>query len=167
LILRVDTQRLTLTGDGVDLPCAIGRGGGCPAEDKREGDGKTPIGRWPYRGILLRPGRVTLPAGLKLPWRWLRPSDGWSDGPDDPAYNRPVVHPYPHSAELLWREDGLYDVIVALGHNDAPPVPGMGSAIFLHCWRDGAPTEGCVAVERQKLLELLPALQLGQSLEIV
>ena len=101
-----------------------------------------------------------------LPWRWLRPDDGWSDDVRDPAYNRPIRHPHAFSAERLWREDGLYDIIVVLGHNDAPPKPDAGSAIFLHCWRDGAPTEGCVAIARDDLLALLPLLHAGDVLEI-
>ena len=46
--------------------------------------------------------------------------------------------------------------MVILGHNDDPPVPGLGSAIFLHVAKDGyAPTEGCVALSREDLLALL------------
>ena len=148
------------------IPCSIGKGGLVAAADKREGDGATPIGTWPIRGVLLRPDRVALPEGLRLPWRWIRPQDGWSDGADDPAYNRPVRHPHPYSAEPLWRDDGLYDVIVVLGHNDAPAVPGAGSAIFWHCWRDGAPTEGCVAIARDALIGLLPEFAQGDAVEI-
>lgn len=149
------------------IPCSIGRGGLIAAGDKREGDGATPIGLWPVRGVLLRPDRVALRKGLKLPWRWIRPDDGWSDGVNDPAYNRPVRHPHAYSAERLWREDGLYDVVVVLGHNDAPPVPGAGSAIFLHCWRDGATTEGCVAIAKDEMLRLLPNLAATVSVEII
>ena len=84
----------------------------------------------------------------------------------DPAYNRPVRHPHGFSAEHLWRQDGLYDVVIVLGHNDAPPVPKLGSAIFLHCWRDGAPTEGCVAMAREDLLALLVELAPGDRITI-
>jgi len=149
------------------IPCSIGKGGLVAAADKTEGDGASPIGVWPIRGVLLRPDRVALPEGLQLPWRWIRPSDDWSDGVDDPAYNRPVRHPHGFSAERLWREDGLYDVIVVLGHNDAPVVPGAGSAIFWHCWREGAATEGCVAVAKGELLALLPQIGVGDAIEIV
>ena len=145
--------------------CAIGLGGAIPAGDKREGDGATPLGEWSCRGVLLRPDRVP-PLPLRLPWRWLRADDGWSDDPADPAYNRPVRHPHAFSAERLWREDGLYDAIVVLGHNDRPALSGLGSAIFLHCWRDGAPTEGCVALARDELLGLLPRLAPGDTLLI-
>jgi len=148
------------------IPCCIGRGGLIAAADKREGDGATPTGIWPIRGVLLRPDRGDLPKGLALPLRWIRPDDGWSDDARDPAYNRPVRHPHRFSAEKLWRGDGLYDAIVVLGHNDTPPKAGAGSAIFLHCWRDGATTEGCVAIAKEDLLALLPALQPGDMLEI-
>ena len=148
------------------IPCSIGKSGLIAAADKREGDGASPIGVWSIRGVLLRPDRVTLPSRLQLPWRWIRPDDGWSDGVDDPAYNRPVRHPHGFSAERLWRQDELYDVVVVLGYNDAPIVQGAGSAIFWHCWRDGATTEGCVAIARQDMIGLLPACAPGDALEI-
>lgn len=161
----MSTAALMLHADGRSIPCSIGRGGAVPAERKREGDGATPMGTWPIRGVLLRPGRVSaLP--LAVPWRWLRPDDGWSDDPADPAYNRPVRHPHRHAAERLWRDDMLYDAIVVLGHNDAPPRAGAGSAIFWHCWREGAPTEGCVAVAKRDLLAALPLLRRDQALTI-
>jgi L,D-peptidoglycan transpeptidase YkuD (ErfK/YbiS/YcfS/YnhG family) len=164
--LEVDTQAGLLHGYGRSMACSIGRSGTIAAADKREGDGATPLGAWPIRAVLLRPDRVTVPIGLALPWRWIQPTDGWSDALGDPAYNRPVRHPHGFSAERLWREDGLYDVIVILGHNDAPAVAGLGSAIFLHCWRDGATTEGCVALPKDDLLALLPQIVPGEPLTI-
>lgn len=158
--------RLLHAGESA-IACSIGRSGWVQDALKREGDGATPLGRWPLRGVLLRPDRVAPPPGLRLPWRWLAPDDGWGDAPGDPGYNRPVRHPHPASAERLWRDDGLYDVIVVLGHNDAPVVAGRGSAIFWHCRRDdGAATEGCVAIARAELLALLPALAPGDMLVI-
>ena len=147
------------------MPCAIGRSGVCAASDKREGDGRTPLGVWPIRGILLRPGRID-PAGIRLPWRWIRAGDGWSDDPTDPAYNRPVRLPRGFSTESLIRADDAYDVIVILGHNDRPPIPGQGSAIFFHL-SEGRPTAGCVAVERGDMVQLLPLLEPGDAMEIV
>lgn len=163
--LVADTAARTLRAGERSMPCSIGRSGGVPAADKREGDGASPLGEWPLLAVLLRPDRVPPPV-TRLPWRWLRAHDGWSDDPRDPAYNRPVYHPHRCSAERLWREDGLYDVIVALGHNLPAAEPGRGSAIFLHCWRDAAPTEGCVAIERTALIELLPSLKPGDTLLI-
>jgi L,D-peptidoglycan transpeptidase YkuD (ErfK/YbiS/YcfS/YnhG family) len=137
----------------------------CAAADKREGDGCTPLGLWPIRGVLLRPGKVDAVA-IRLPWRWIRPGDGWSDDPADPAYNRPVRLPRGFSAESLIRTDDAYDIIVVLGHNDTPPVPEQGSAIFFHL-SEGRPTAGCVAIERNDMLRLLPLLAPGDGMEIV
>lgn len=162
----VDCARRLLTASGAAWPCAIGRGGAVPEADKREGDGATPLGQWPVRGALLRPGCGIGPP-TALPWRWLRPWDGWSDAPADPAYNRPVQHPHPGSAEQLWRTDTVYDVIIVLGHNDSPPAPGRGSAIFWHLARpDFQPTEGCVAIARAAMAEILPHLHPGMTLAI-
>jgi L,D-peptidoglycan transpeptidase YkuD (ErfK/YbiS/YcfS/YnhG family) len=161
----VDTAARKLSAFGEVIPCVIGRGGAVAADDKREGDGATPLGIWPVRGVLLRPG-CGLRAG-RLPWRWLRPGDGWSDDPADPAYNRPVVHPHRYSAERLWGDDAVYDAIVTLGYNDDPPVAGLGSAIFLHLTRpDRRPTEGCVAIDRDAMHRLLARLSPGDRLEI-
>ena len=96
-----------------------------------EGDGITPIGAFPVREIFYRADRIARP-DTRLPLRALEQNDGWCDAPDDPNYNRLVKLPYPASAEQMWREDHLYDLVVVLGYNDDPVVPGKGSAIFLH-----------------------------------
>lgn len=153
-----------LTAGGRDLPCALGRAGVTRA--KREGDGASPAGIWPLRRLLFRPDRIARPA-TGLPVHALSPSDGWCDDPTDPRYNRPVHLPYPASAESLWRDDGLYDVVVVLGYNTDPPRPGLGSAIFFHlATPDYAPTAGCIAVARADMVGLLARCAPGTHLEI-
>lgn len=140
---------------GASVACALGRGGVIEAAAKREGDGKTPLGLWPIRRLLYRPDKGGVPKAI-LPMGAIRPNDGWCDAPGDPAYNRPVILPYPASAETMWRDDDLYDLMVVLGHNDNPPRSGMGSAIFLHQAKPGyAPTEGCIALGRPDLERFL------------
>jgi L,D-peptidoglycan transpeptidase YkuD (ErfK/YbiS/YcfS/YnhG family) len=137
----------------VRLTCALGRSG--VRDDKREGDGATPAGNWPVRNVLFRQDKLILP---HLSWdvSAIQPDDGWCDDPLSPLYNRPVTHPVSVSAERLWRDDDVYDIIVVLGHNDRPPIPGLGSAIFMHVARAGyAPTEGCIALKREDLVSLL------------
>lgn len=154
-----------LTGPGgFAARCAFGRGG--VRNGKREGDGATPAGIWPLRRALFRPDREPPPA-TKLPLTAIAPDDGWCDDPADPAYNRPMKHPYAASAERMWREDRLYDLVIVLGHNDAPVLPGAGSAVFLHLAKpDFGPTEGCIAVARSDFLVLLGAAEAGDALEI-
>jgi L,D-peptidoglycan transpeptidase YkuD (ErfK/YbiS/YcfS/YnhG family) len=65
----------------------------------------------------------------------------------------------------LWRTDEAYDLIVVLGYNDAPVVPGAGSAIFLHVARPKyAATQGCVAIAGDDLLELVARAAPGDAL---
>ncbi len=144
--------------------CALGKQG--VVAEKREGDEATPVGRFPLRRVLFRPDRMTAPE-TRLPVAALTPDDGWCDAPDDPAYNRPVPHPYPASHERLWRDDAVYDIIVILGHNDDPPVPGRGSAVFLHVARaDYSGTEGCVALALDDLKTVLAACGPGDHLTV-
>lgn len=144
--------------------CALGRSGITP--DKCEGDGATPMGRFALREVLYRPDRQDVP-GTNLPTRPISPDEGWSDDPTDPDYNRAITLPYPKSHERLWREDSLYDLIIPLGYNDDPPVPGKGSAIFMHVASpDYGPTEGCVALEYNDLACLLVAVQPGDAVVI-
>jgi L,D-peptidoglycan transpeptidase YkuD (ErfK/YbiS/YcfS/YnhG family) len=149
---------------GGRVPCALGRGG--VTRDKREGDGATPAGIFPLRALRYRADRVGHPAtGLeRIP---IQPADGWCDDPDDPAYNRPVRLPFPAHHERMHRPDGLYDLVVPLGYNDDPVVPGRGSAIFLHvCRPDRGPTEGCIAIARDDLLALLVLCGPGTRLRV-
>jgi L,D-peptidoglycan transpeptidase YkuD (ErfK/YbiS/YcfS/YnhG family) len=116
--------------------------------------------------VLYRPDRLKRPR-TGLPTRPLRPDDGWCDAVGDRNYNRHVRHPYPASAERLWRSDGVYDVIVVLDHNTRPRVRGAGSAIFVHLARpDLTPTEGCIALSRRDLLLVLAKLGRGTRLAV-
>ena len=134
-------------------PCALGRSG--VADNKSEGDGVTPAGEYPLRRLLYRADRLALPrTGLR--GRPIGPRDGWCDDPDSPSYNKWVRIPNEWRCEKLWRDDGLYDLVVPIGYNDDPPVPDLGSAIFMHVARpELAPTEGCVAFARADLLAIL------------
>lgn len=138
------------------LPCALGRTG--RRAMKREGDGATPMGLFTLCEALYRPDRVRRPRG-GLPVRVTRPSDGWCDDVRDGNYNRKVRLPYAASAETLWRDDAVYDIIVVLDHNRRPRAKGRGSAIFMHIARAGyAPTAGCIALTLGDLRRLLGVL---------
>jgi L,D-peptidoglycan transpeptidase YkuD (ErfK/YbiS/YcfS/YnhG family) len=162
------SRDLVVTPDGVlrrhgrQWRCAVGRAG--VLDEKREGDGATPAGRFPLRRVLYRADRLPTPTGV-VPADRLAPDDGWCDDPTDAAYNRQVKLPYGGRHERLWRDDGLYDVIVVIGHNDDPVVPDHGSAVFLHVAGPGyPPTDGCVALALRDLLELLAAVSADDHL---
>lgn len=154
--LSATSQRGYLAFGPFRVPCALGRSG--VKALKCEGDMATPRGRFRLRGVFYNADRGSRPR-TALALRSLRRTDGWCDTPSDRNYNRFVSLPYPKSAERLWREDTVYDMIIVLGYNDVPRIRNRGSAIFMHLARPGfLPTEGCVALCRADLLRVLQAV---------
>ena len=142
-----------LEAGGLRVPAVLGARG--VVAHKQEGDGGTPAGVLALRRVLYRADRVMVPV-CGVPRAPIAPEDGWCDAPFDERYNRAVTLPYGASAEALWREDPLYDLVGVLGHNDAPVVRGAGSAIFVHVApAGGGPTAGCVGVAMEDLRRLL------------
>jgi len=140
---------------------AIGRGSVSPL--KREGDGGTPLGRFPIRLALYRADRTSRPR-VPLPVHAIRETDGWCDDPEDRNYNRLIALPSLRSAEGLKRADHLYDLVLVLGYNDRPRIKGKGSAIFVHLARCGyTPTEGCIAFSRRDMLAVLAEIRRGSA----
>lgn len=134
--------------------CAVGRTG--IVADKREGDGASPAGRYRLVQARYRPDRVTAP-DTEIPCMPLSVSDGWCDDPGHADYNRAVDLPHPANCENLWRDDGLYDIVVVTDHNSDPVAAGAGSGIFVHVagGADYPPTRGCVAFAMNDLRHIL------------
>ncbi|MEM7462487.1 MAG: L,D-transpeptidase family protein [Pseudomonadota bacterium] len=137
-------------------PCALGTNG--ISVVKREGDGKTPAGRFDLRKIYLRPEKIRPygQAAMKSRSRLINSKMGWCDDPANANYNREVKLPVGVRHEKLSREDDLYDVLIVIDWNLRPRIRGAGSAIFLHVAKPGfEPTEGCVAVSKEAMSRLL------------
>ena len=166
LIVRRDGAREAILLCGHDrLRAAIGIGG--IGVKRSDGDGVTPTGVFPPRLVLYRADRLACPP-TGLPLAKIEADDGWCDAPLDPLYNRRVKRPYGASTETLWRDDHLYDLLVVLGFNDAPVVPGAGSAIFLQVARpDFGPTAGCIALALDDLVKVVSALAPDDSITIM
>ena len=148
------TSPTTLTFGKKEYRCATGAGGF--KETKVEGDKATPVGVFGLRYIFFRPDKLEVAPSLRLTCRKLNKNDGWCDGPKDPRYNNHVRLPYSGSHEELWRDDDVYDIIVVTSHNSMPVIPNLGSAVFIHVAReDYTPTEGCIALKKEDLLEIL------------
>lgn len=143
-------------GGGITLPCTLGAAG--VTHRKREGDRATPAGSMPVLFGYYRDDRWVRPACL-VPLRRLTRGLGWCDDAGSPLYNRPTPLPMRATHETMWRDDGLYDVVMVLGYNIWPRRAGRGSAIFLHCAKPGlVPTLGCVALRLADMRRLLPRL---------
>jgi L,D-peptidoglycan transpeptidase YkuD (ErfK/YbiS/YcfS/YnhG family) len=164
--LRVDAQAGLMHYGESAFRCAIGKAG--VTHDKKEGDGKTPLGLFLLRLLYYRPDRIKLPPlHSSFSVTPITPQMGWCDDPSHPRYNLPVNMPFSASHETLWREDGRYDLIIPLGYNDDPIVAGKGSAIFFHlASEDYQSTEGCVAIALHDMLSLLPHVVADMPMEI-
>lgn len=134
---------------------------------KVEGDKTAPAG-------LFRLGSVMgygpqPPDGLKLPYRQATADTICVDDPASAHYNTIVeaTSGVPQdwtSHEDMLRPDNLYSLLALIDHNglaeDATPVKGGGSCIFMHLWSGpGSPTIGCTALDGAALSGVLLALE--------
>lgn len=150
--IRVSADGI-LEFNGQEYRCTLGEKG--VTGDKREGDLKTPLGSFSLLECWYRADRLEAPK-TQLPLRIIQKDDGWCDDVKSPFYNQHVKLPFEASHEELWREDEKYDLIVTLGYNTKPLIPGKGSAIFFHVApADYPPTQGCVGLLKRDLLEVL------------
>lgn len=138
-------------GRGLHAPVAEG-------PQKREGDGRSPAGVFDLR--LLTGASPRPPAGVRLAYREATPTLRCVDDPRSRFYNRLVDEAVTAkdwaTAEQMRRADGLYRFVVWVGHNDAPPLPGGGSCIFLHLRaRPDSTTAGCTAFDSGPMERLL------------
>jgi L,D-peptidoglycan transpeptidase YkuD (ErfK/YbiS/YcfS/YnhG family) len=140
-------------------PVELGRGG--LSAHRHEGDGTTPLGVFAIAPTLY--GNAPQPHGLRERYRRLGCGDWWDEDPGSARYNRFVVVPcgvtpgFATGSEALWTETVAYPYFAVIEFNAHPIRRGRdapGSGIFLHSWED-APTAGCVAIHRARLLSLL------------
>ena len=165
-VIRFDTSLARFTGFGSGA-FSFGRHGATLSHNGCEGDGKTPLGTYRIRFGFYRADRLPRPRS-PLTFHALSPDDGWCDAPHHPAYNRWVKRPLNASHEALWRDDGAYDVILVISHNDSPPAPGLGSAVFIHIRQpDHRPTLGCLALAPTDMLALCHQIHSGTPIEIL
>lgn len=132
----------------------IGRNGFAPPGEKREGDGRTPMGIFPLGMVFgYEPSLPT-----KMSYRQATYDDLWVDDVRADDYNQWVKRGTTKAStfERMRREDDLYKYGVVVEYNMNPVIKGYGSAIFLHLWRGrGMPTEGCVAMAEAELVRII------------
>tara|TARA_Y200000002_G_scaffold25196_1_gene18983 strand:- start:7725 stop:8219 length:495 start_codon:yes stop_codon:yes gene_type:complete len=149
---------------GKKLQCAVGRNG--LTKMKKEGDLSTPTGTFQFNKIYYRADRLGK-RSFKLESSIIQKNDGWCDDQKSEFYNKHIQFPFKGSAERLYRDDAVYDLVCVLNYNTSPIIPGMGSAIFLHIAKpDFSGTEGCVAIDKKSLIEIAQNLTSNSSIII-
>ena len=168
-VIRVRTRpgnrtRGVLLAGSLAIPVVLGRSG--IRANKREGDGGTPRGRFWLVRLWWRADRSPRPRSL-LPMRPITSDLAWCEDTADRRYNRPFTRSANEPGDRLWRDDGLYDLIIELDHNARPRVAGRGSAVFVHVARPNrSPTAGCVALRADALRRLLVRAGRGTRIAI-
>ena len=81
---------------------------------------------------------------------------GWCDDINSKKYNKEINFPYKYSAEKIYRNDNIYDILINIRYNQYRVIKGKGSAIFLHIAKKKyTPTKGCVAISKKDFLKLI------------
>ena len=153
-----------LTYQNHKYKCSIGYNG--LTNDKSEGDGCTPIGTFKINKILYRPDKINN-YKFNLDSEIIEKKNGWCDDIESDLYNQKINFPFNQSAEHLYRNDDLYDIVCVIDFNLNPIIRGKGSAIFLHvASEDYSPTHGCVAIKKNDLLKLAINLDIDSTITI-
>ncbi len=129
---------------------------------KQEGDGRAPAGVFKIGHAYGYASRVSKKPSLH--YHQVTERDLWVEDSTSPYYNRHLqltdrapATEWERQAQMRLNDEA-HSLKLFIGHN-APPnaVPGAGSAIFFHIWRQNgdAPTSGCTVQEEKNLRTLI------------
>lgn len=124
---------------------------------KHEGDGNSPAGIFSLGPVFSYHDMQN----IKMPFKQTGANDLCVDDAQSIYYNRwiqtdTVTHKDFSSYENLRRNDALYEYGVWVNYNTSTTIPGNGSCIFLHVWKDNTTTtSGCTAMSRENILKLI------------
>lgn len=126
---------------------------------RKEGDGKTPVGVYQFThafGILENPG-------AKMEYVQVNKKYYWVDDAGSMYYNQFIdisqVEKDWDSAEHICEYGEAYHYVLATSYNKSG-IPGVGSAVFLHCTaEDMESTAGCVAIPEFYMQQLMKKVE--------
>ena len=148
--------------------CQIGKFGLTQFYSKKEGDLKTPRGKWEIGKFFYKKSSINyfkINRSYKKKLINISYDHIWCDDIESYYYNKllkksKLSKTNIGSFESLFRNDGAYDIIIEIKSNNKPIIKNKGSAIFLHCsFSDLRPTKGCVALKKNDLKYIISHLQ--------
>ena len=144
--------------------CALGKNG--IKKKVKEGDFITPKGKYKLIKIYYRPDRIKK-INSPLKKIKIKKNMGWCDDVNSKHYNKQIKINKKFSHEKLYRKDSLYDILIVLNYNLNPITRGKGSAIFLHVAKKNySKTQGCIALKRNELLNLVSKIKKNTQIKI-
>jgi len=155
----------TLKVDEFYFKCCVGKNG--LTKKKREGDKKTPIGKFGIENLYFREDRVKKP-NTSLKCIKIRNNMGWCNDVKSPKkYNRLIKINKDLDHEKLKRKDHKYDLIIPIKYNFKKPIIGYGSCIFIHLTKDYKTTAGCIALSKKDFLIMLRVIKKNSKIDIL
>lgn len=129
-------------------------------KDKKEGDGKTPLGKFKLGIALGMHSKEEITKEIEMDYTQITKEMYWVDDSESKYYNKLVnismVKNDWNSAEHLIDFPIQYEYLIEIKTNPEN-IPGKGSAIFLHCTNNKA-TEGCIAIDRENMKKLIEVI---------
>ena len=151
--MNIKIKNYSLFYKDYKLKCSIGKSG--ITGTKKEGDLATPKGTFKLGMLYYRKDRLKI-SKCKIKKKIIKKNMGWCDDSSSKKYNREISFPFKFSAEKLYREDNIYDLLINIKYNYQPTIKDMGSAIFLHVADNKyKPTKGCIAIAKKDFLNLI------------
>ena len=162
--MHIFINKKYLTYNNYKAKCAIGKRG--IGLKRKEGDLITPKGNYKIKYIMFRKDRIRN-IKSKVKKIEIKKNMGWCDDPRSKEYNKIVKLPSVYSHEKLYKKENVYDIIIVLNYNMHPIIKNKGSAIFIHVAKKNyKKTEGCVAVEKKRLLKIIKELKKNTEVRI-
>ena len=144
--------------------CCIGKKGS--TTNKKEGDKKTPKGKFKIENLYFRKDRKKKPLTL-LKCIEIKKNMGWCNDIRFPnKYNKLIKIKKKIRYEKLLRRDYKYDLLVPIKYNFKKPTIGLGSCIFIHLTKDYKATAGCVALKEKDFLIMLKLIRKNTTIKI-
>ena len=173
VVLKVNKKYFLKVRNRV-FQCQIGQEGLEKAVKKKEGDKKTPIGKWYLKTVFYRSDKILRPKFKKkniLKIKKITKNCVWCDDIQSNYYNKYMKVKNFQSLDInyekLWREDDAYDILIVISHNVKPIIKNKGSAVFIHCsFSDNRKTAGCIALGKKDLVFLLKNLEYNTYIKI-
>jgi L,D-peptidoglycan transpeptidase YkuD (ErfK/YbiS/YcfS/YnhG family) len=155
----------TLQIDEFKFKCCVGKKG--LTKYKKEGDKKTPKGKFQIEHLYFRKDRLEKPL-TSLKCIKIKKNMGWCNDVKSPKmYNKLFKIKKKIKHEKLNRKDYKYDLMIPIKYNFISPIVGKGSCIFIHLTKNYKPTAGCIGLKKKDFLVMLKLINKNTKIKII
>ena len=158
-------NKYTLQINDFKFKCCIGKNGS--TKYKKEGDKKTPKGKFQIGHLYFRKDRLEKPL-TSLKCVEIKKNMGWCNDIKLPKmYNKFFKIKEKVKHEKLKRRDYKYDLMIPIKYNFKKPITGKGSCIFIHLTKNYKPTAGCIGLKKKDFIVMLKLINKNTKIKIL